>query len=151
MVKRVSPTDVIDLTENDKESVEKEGRNATLQSLRERLSHIPEAGVAAAVLPTLKKVKWERTEKDNTRENLATTGEDTDATDDDRKPAAKSKTTDHEMEKDDVEVLEALPRNVPTTATAAARSKNSGEEIEVVGTVNQVLLPHMRQHCTKEP
>ena len=67
----------------------------------------------------------------------------------DRKPAAKPTTADHE--EDDVEVLEApAPRNIPTAATTTARSSNS-DEIEVVGTVNQVLLPHMRQHCTEEP
>jgi hypothetical protein len=151
MAKRASPTDVIDLTENGEESVEKEGRNATLRSLRRRLSRIPEAG-AAAVLPTLKKVKRERTGGENSRENLSTTGEDTDAeatADDDRKPAAKSKTTDHEMEEEDVEFVKA-PRNIPTAATAAVGSSD-GDEIEVVGTVNQVLLPHMRQHCTIEP
>jgi hypothetical protein len=31
------------------------------------------------------------------------------------------------------------------------REANNSEEIEVVGTVNQVLLPHIRQHCTIEP
>jgi hypothetical protein len=146
MAKRASPTDVIDLTEaNDDENAEKEGGNATLQSLRRRLSSIP-AAVAAAVRPTSKRVKRERTGEEDTRGNLAT-GEDTDADATlDRKPAAKNTTRDHE--EDDVEVLEApAPRNVPI---AAARSSNS-DEIEVVGTVNQVLLPHMRQHCTEEP
>jgi hypothetical protein len=64
----------------------------------------------------------------------------------DCKPAAKNTAMDHE--EDDVVVSEApAPRNV---LIAAAGSSNS-DEIEVVGTVNQVLLPHMRQHCTEEP
>jgi hypothetical protein len=151
MSKRASPTDVIDLTENDDEIVEKEGGNASLRSLRRRLSSIP-ATVAAALRPSPKRVKRERTGNRDARD-LHGTAEDSDSDDDatrDRKPAAKTTTMDRE-EEEDVEVLEApAPRNVPTTATAAARSSNS-DEIEVVGTVNQVLLPHMRQHCTEEP
>jgi hypothetical protein len=145
MAKRASPTDVVDLTENDDESVEKE----QVRSLRQRLSSIPAAVAATAKRrPTSKKVKRERKGNENSRENLATGTEDEDATGD-RKPAAKTTTTDHE--EDDVEVMEApAPRNVPTATTAATR-KNNSDEIEVVGTVNQVLLPHMRQHCTEEP
>jgi hypothetical protein len=150
MAKRASPTDVIDLTENDDENAEEEYGNATVRSLRRRLSRIPAAvAVAASALhrPASNRVKRERMGDENSRENLVT-GDD-DATRD-RKPAAKTTTMDQEEEVD-VEVLEApAPRNVPTAATAVARNSNS-DEIEVVGTLNQVLLPHMRQHCTEEP
>jgi hypothetical protein len=148
MAERASPTDVIDLTENDDENAKEEGGNANVRSLRRRLSGMPATVAAAAALrrPASKKVKAERTGHENSRENLATAEDATQ----DRKPAAKTTAMDQE-EDEEVEVMEApAPINIPTAARAAARSSNS-DEIEVVGTVNQVLLPHMRQHCTEEP
>jgi hypothetical protein len=130
--KRASPTDVtIDLTEDDVENGEKEAGNSRLESLRKRLSRIP--SVAAA---SKKKVKREPAGTETTSENASTT--------DDRKPAAK---TASEEDQEDVEVIEA-PRFVPSVATGVT---GTSDEIEVVGTVNQVLLPHMRQHCTEKP
>jgi hypothetical protein len=152
MSKRASsPTDVIDRSENDGENVEEEYGNATVRSLRRRLLSIP--ATVAATLRLTKRVKRERTgeKRKRKRATLASSTEDMDINEDvtrDRKPAAKTTTVDNEEE--DVEVLEApASRNIPTAATAAARSSSS-DEIEVVGTVNQVLLPHMRQHCTEE-
>jgi hypothetical protein len=157
MSKRASPTDVIDLTENDggdDANAEKEGVDETLWSLRRRLSSVP-SRVAAALRPASKRVKRERMGNKQARDLPAIGKDNSDesAEDDaieDRKPAAKTTAMGHE--EDDVEVMEApAPRNIPTATTAGAAGSNNSDEIEVVGTVNQVLLPHMRQHCTEEP
>jgi DNA-binding FadR family transcriptional regulator len=139
MSKRASPTDVIDLTENDgfddaENNVEKEGDeagNANLQSLRRRLSSIP-AAVAATLIPDAdssnnKRVKRERMGRKQTRDALGIGTEDEveDVTED-RKPAAKTTAMDHEDE--DVEVMEA-PAPIPSVAKAAAARSNNSDDI----------------------
>jgi hypothetical protein len=140
------------MEDDNDENAEEEVGNTTNRSLRWRLSSIPAAiavAVAAAAAlrrPTSRKVQRKRTVGSPPVHRMLR-----EMRIGIKKPAAKITTTmDHE-EESDVEVLEApAPRNVPTTATATARNSDS-DEIEVIGTVNQVLLPHMRQHCLKEP
>jgi hypothetical protein len=129
MAKRASPTDVtVDLTENDVENGEIEGGNSSLESLRKHLSIIPVA------LPASKRVKLFPIVAGKTGESATTT--------DASEPSVKTASED---DQDDVEVIEAS-RFVPTSVTATGTS----DEIEVVATVNQVLLPHMRQHCIEK-
>jgi hypothetical protein len=67
-----------------------------------------------------------------------------------KKTAASSAKDDDDD--DDIVVLDSLEANAlfcPPTGTSA--SATTGDDIELVGTKNQVLLPHMRQHCTIQP
>jgi hypothetical protein len=101
-----------------------------------------------------KKVKSEPTGgQENTRENAGAAASEN-AANDNRKPAAVTTTTtatQGDDDDDDVQVVEA-PRTIPTAASLAAATdtdtSTNNDEIQVVGTVNQMLLPHMRQHCT---
>jgi hypothetical protein len=56
---------------------------------------------------------------------------------------------DNCSDNDEVEVVEDISTYQPAATAAAAASKN--DDVEVVGTKNQVRLPHMRQHCTEKP
>ena len=47
----------------------------------------------------------------------------------------------------EVEVLEHIP---PSVASVAPHP-TADDDVAVVGTLNQVNLPHMRKHCTEQP
>jgi hypothetical protein len=67
---------------------------------------------------------------------------------------------DDEDDDDDIVVLDPLEVNTlfcaPVMSTATGTGTNTGnstfdnDDIELVGTKNHVLLPHMRQHCTEK-
>ena len=52
---------------------------------------------------------------------------------------------------DDVEVVEASAPTMVAQAPAAAASTQNDDDVVMVGTVNEVKLPHVRPHCTKFP
>jgi hypothetical protein len=119
-------------------------------------SDTEEAGAAAAAAAVVtasakkkrrhQRVKQERTaeEKGNASAN-ATELYDNDNNDsnDDRKPSAAARSVDSMQ---DVEIVQAPALQQVPIAAAAAQ-----DDIQVVGTLNHVRLPHMRQHCTEQP
>ena len=69
-----------------------------------------------------------------------------DSDDEDRKPAAV-------VHYDDVQVVDAPepPSNPMETCPTANATLGTASDLTVIGTVNQVKLPHMRQHCPEFP
>jgi hypothetical protein len=66
---------------------------------------------------------------------------------------------DDDDDDDDIVVLDPLEVNTlfcapvstaTSTGTTTQTSGGDGDDIELVGTKNHVLLPHMRQHCTEK-
>jgi hypothetical protein len=63
---------------------------------------------------------------------------------------------DDDDDDDDIVVLYPLEVNtlfcapVSTATATTSTAAGDGDDIELVGTKNQVLLPHMRQHCTEK-
>jgi hypothetical protein len=60
---------------------------------------------------------------------------------------------DSDDDDDDVMLVPpVLPEIHPAAAAAAAAAAtNNDQDVELVGTVNETRLPHMRQHCTVHP
>jgi hypothetical protein len=106
-----------------------------LRSLRKRLAVTPTSGGATA-----KKIKTEQ--RARLKADIDNEVEIIDLMDT-KQAATPAAAVDDEIEiVDKVDTFQALE---PTTTAVA------DDEIEVVGTKNQVLLPHMRQHCTEKP
>jgi len=122
----VSPDNivVIDLTEDDSEQNH-------LKSVRKRLRSTPNTASA-------KKIK---TECSTSATSVATAASLETAT------AQEDTTSDSNAE----EIVVLDNRKAPPISYDPVSASNDNDDVQVVGTVGHIRLPHMRQHCTEKP
>lgn len=89
--------------------------------------------------------------KDTVDETPTTTSTSVATTDSNHKKVKQERIDASKKNAEEKEVELLVPATVLPFSPPAAAAATAGGDVEVVGTMNPMRLPHMRQHCTEFP